>query len=303
MKWKKLGLVYCPDGSMPWALHSALTPTPTIRKNGLIRVFAGFRDERGVSRIGAVDLDPENPTRVLHVSRTPVLDIGQAGAFDDNGVIMGDVIEDGEGLLMFFIGFQLVANVKFLAFTGAARSVDGGDTFHRVSNAPVLDRCDRGLYFHAIHSVMRDGDQLRAWCGTGNAWQDIGGKPFPAYGVSEVHGGVDGFSRTPRVCIEPVGNEYRIGRPRVYRTEGLWRMFYTVGTRQGSYLPGYAESRDGVTWARRDEEVGLSLSPSGWDSTALSYPALLTVGRKTWVFYNGNEMGKTGFGVAELEQW
>jgi hypothetical protein len=233
-----------------------------------------------------------------------VLDVGGPGTFDDNGVILGDVLPDGAGLLMFYVGFQLVDKVKFLAFTGAARSHDGGDTFVRVSQAPVLDRCDAGLYFHAIHSVIRDGERLRAWCGTGRAWQDIGGKPYPAYGVTSVNGTMaDGFSRNPVACIVPRGDEYRIGRPRVYYLDGRWRMFYTVGTRKGTYLPGYAESPDGLAWDRRDGEVGIGLSDLGWDSQALSYLSLLQVNGRTFAFYNGNEMGKTGFGVAELEAW
>jgi hypothetical protein len=99
------------------------------------------------------------------------------------------------------------------------------------------------------------------------------------------------------------GDEYRIGRPRVYKHGAKYRMFYTVGTLRGTYLPGYAESDDGVTWRRRDEEVGISLSDSGWDSLALSYPALLEAQGRTYMFYNGNRMGQTGFGVAVLERW
>jgi hypothetical protein len=78
-------------------------------------------------------------------------------------------------------------------------------------------------------------------------------------------------------------------------------MFYTKGTLEGQYTPGYAESTDGLHWFRKDESVGIGLSCEGWDSTALSYPSLLRYKDKTYMFYNGNEMGKTGFGYAELK--
>jgi hypothetical protein len=43
----------------------------------------------------------------------------------------------------------------------------------------------------------------------------------------------------------------------------------------------------------------LALSGDGWDSRHLSYPAVLPLQGKLLVFYNGNEMGRDGFGVAE----
>ena len=94
--------------------------------------------------------------------------------------------------------------------------------------------------------------------------------------------------------------QYRIGRPRVDKVEGMYRMFYTKGDIQGNYLPGYAESEDGVNWVRKDSNSGILLANSGWDSRTLCYPALITYKEKTYMFYNGNDMGKDGFGYAVL---
>ena len=78
VKWIKKGRVWGPDGSKPWARHSALQPTALVEEDR-IRVFAGVRDDDGISRIIAVDVDPGDPSRVLGVSENPVLDIGEAG--------------------------------------------------------------------------------------------------------------------------------------------------------------------------------------------------------------------------------
>src|ERR1700722_10031135 len=121
--WRKMGLIYAPDGRTSWAAHSALTPTPVLLDE-VIRIFVGFRDRDGVSRIGFVDVDAGNPACIVGVSITPVLDVGGPGAFDDNGVILGDIIQDGDQWRMYYVGFQLVAGVKFLAFTGLAVSHD-----------------------------------------------------------------------------------------------------------------------------------------------------------------------------------
>src|SRR5262245_47169221 len=136
MKWKKIGLVFNQSqdtSNETWQANSALTPTPHLLDDETIRVFTGFRDKEGVSRIGYVDLDALNPTRVKAISRHPVLDVGRAGSFDDNGVILGDVVSHNNKLRMYYIGFQLVKRAKFLAFTGVAESSDNGESFHRIS--------------------------------------------------------------------------------------------------------------------------------------------------------------------------
>lgn len=304
MKWEKLGLVYCPTGAHGWDRHSALTPTPLLLDEETIRVYAGFRDDAGVSRIGFVDVDARDPRRVRRVSARPALDVGPPGCFDDNGIILGDVVARDGALWMYYVGFQLVAKAKFLAYTGLAISTDGGEHFERASLVPVVDRADSALFIRAIHSVMHDGGEWRAWLGAGSAWCDIGGQPFPSYSVQAMRS-PDGvrFTDDGPPVFEFRGDEYRIGRPRVYRIGGKYRMFFTVGTVRGTYLAGYAESDDGRSWRRDDDALGIAVSESGWDSLALSYPALIEAGGATYMFYNGNQMGRTGFGVAALERW
>ena len=300
MKWIKKGLIYAPDKRMNWATHSALTPTPFLLNEETIRVYAGFRDAKGVSRIGFVDLDANDPLKVVAVSASPVVDIGKDGAFDDNGVILGDVIRHNDQVFMYYVGFQLVEKVRFLAFTGLAISDDGGDSFKKYSLAPVMDRSDEGLYFRAIHSVIVENGIWRCWYGVGSDWADINHGKFPQYKTYYIES-VDGvnFDREGLLCIDFHNDEYRIGRPRVQKVDGKYEMYYTIGTLRGTYLPGFAESLDGIHWMRKDLEVGISPSPSGWDSKALSYTAPVKYKNKEYLFYNGNDMGKTGFGYAE----
>ena len=301
MHWIKQGFIYGPDGTLPWARHTVLTPTPLLVDEQTIRVYAGFRDDKGVSRIGYVDLDAQDPQRVKDVSQEPVLDVGRAGAFDDNGVILGDLIRVGSEIRMYYVGFQLVSQVKFLAFTGLAVSRDGGETFQRHSEAPVLDRSNKGLYIRAIHSIIQENDKFRIWYACGNGWENIAGTSYPQYHIRyiESSNGID-FDGEGQLCIDVEGSEYRIGRPRVYRHQDRYVMHYTRGTIQGDYLAGYAESSDGIHWERKDDELGIGLSSIGWDSRHLCYPAVLSCSGKTYMFYNGNDMGKDGFGFAVL---
>jgi hypothetical protein len=301
-EWTKKGLVFetARQGVGGWMLHSALTPTPYRIDDELIRVYAGFRDADGVSRIGYVDVRADDPATIVRVSAEPVLDVGRAGCFDDNGMILGDLVDAPGGLHMFYVGFQRVARAKFLAFSGLAVSRDGGNSFQRTQETPILDRAPGRSTIGAVHSAMYENGRWRLWYAVGDDWESIGGQPFPRYHIR--HAQTDDLAAMPRedrVCLRPQGSEYRIGRPRVYRFGGRYVMVFTRGNVTGEYFPGMAVSDDGIAWERCDERLGIALSASGWDSRTLCYPALIRQRDKLLMFYNGNDMGVDGFGVAE----
>ncbi|RDI97999.1 hypothetical protein DVT68_12985 [Dyella solisilvae] len=300
--WSKKGLVFetARQGVGGWMAHSALTPTPYRLDEERIRVYAGFRDREGVSRIGYVDVRADDPTAVLGVSAEPVLELGRGGCFDDNGMILGDVIEVAGDVYLFYVGFQHVARAKFLAFTGLAVSRDRGASFQRVQDTPILDRAPGRSTIGAVHSVQREGDHWRLWYAVGDDWEFIDGRPFPRYHIRHVK--TDNLAVMPRadqVCLRPQGSEYRIGRPRVYRRDDGYVMYFTRGNLNGEYFPGVATSGDGIHWIRHDESLGMALSSCGWDSRTICYPALIGQGGRLLMFYNGNDMGVDGFGVAE----
>jgi len=302
--WTKKGLVFetARQGVGGWMRHSALTPTPYRIDDELIRVYAGFRDADGVSRIGYVDVRADDPATVVRVSAEPVLDIGRPGCFDDNGMILGDLVDAPGGLHLFYVGFQRVARAKFLAFSGLAISRDGGNSFQRTQETPILDRAPGRSTIGAVHSAIYENGRWRLWYAVGDDWETIGGQPFPRYHIR--HAQTPDLAAIPRadqVCLRPQGSEYRIGRPRVYRFDGRYVMYFTRGNRTGEYFPGVAFSDDGIAWQRHDETLGIALSASGWDSRTLCYPALIRRRDKLLMFYNGNDMGVDGFGVAEAQ--
>jgi len=303
MKWNKKGVIYCPRGEKDWALHSAITPTPILLNDEVIRIYAGFRDKEGISRIGFVDVKAENPSEVIGVSEEPVLDTGVPGSFDDNGMILGDVVRHGDRIYMYYVGFQLVKRAKFLAFTGLAISEDNGNTFKKHGKVPVLDRTDNALYIRAVHSVIIENGVFRVWHSISDKWQYIDGKPYPSYNIwyIESEDGIN-FSDKAVLCVDTQGTEYRIGRPRVYKTEKGYQMFYTRDHLERNYIAGYAESKDGISWVRKDDLLCLNKSKDGWDSQMCCYPALLNYKDRTYLFYNGNNYGETGVGYAILEK-
>lgn len=304
MIWEKKGLIYSPPGDRSWKDNSALTPTAIQLNESVIRIYASFRDSEGVGRIGFVDVSSSNPEEILGVSPEPVLDVGMPGMFDDNGVILGDVIKVNESLYMYYVGFQLVSKVKFLAYSGLAISEDGGNTFKRFSCSPVMDRSDEAKYIRAIHSILHEDGKFKCWYATGNGWESIGGSVYPQYDINyaESDDGVNFPIGEKIIENDRTNGEYRIGRPRVFRLDGMYVMNFTYGTIDGRYIAGQALSKDGVTWVRDDSKLGIGLSSEGWDSKHLCYPSVVkTAQGRVFMFYNGNDMGFQGFGYAELK--
>ncbi len=303
MKWRKMGLIYGPKGDSTWARNSALQPTPLLVGDKVIRVFVGLRDDAGVSRVGFVDLDAADPSKVLRVTETPVLDVGLAGTFDENGVVPCAVVSRDNQLYLYYAGYQLGHKVKFCAYGGLAISDNRGETFTRYSKVPISDRTNTELYFRVAHSVMEDEGRWKIWYGAGDAYTQQDGKQLPNYNIRYVES-KDGihFNGEGRVVLDMSRpEEHRLGRPYVIKEDGKFKMFYAVGTTDKLFRLGYAESADGINWDRLDEELGIDVSESGWDSQMISYPSIIKYHGVTYLFYNGNEYGRDGFGYAVLE--
>lgn len=300
MKWRNLGLAFSPAGRVDWAAHSALQPTPLILEDR-IRVYAGFRDAFGVSRVGYVDLDRRDPLRVLGWSRRPVLDIGAPGCFDENGVVPCAVVRHGDALRLYYAGYQLGVKVRFMVFGGLALSRDGGESFQRRGGVPLTDRTDDARCFRVIHSLAFDDGVWRTWCGAGSTFRNSGdGRSLPEYNVRYMES-PDGvaFPSLSETALDVQGVEYRVGRPYVARCDDGWIMHYGYSTADAPYRLGFAVSPDGRRWTRRDD--AMELPSADWDAGMSAYPATVTVEGRTWLFYNGDDYGREGFGVALLE--
>ncbi len=301
MKWEKKGLIFCPDGSCTWMNNSVLTPEPFLLDDETIRVYASFRDKDGIGRIGFLDLSAQNPSQIINISKEPVLDIGLPGCFDDNGVLLGHVLKVNNEIRMYYVGFQLAEKVKFLAFSGLAISTDNGNSFTKIKKTPVLDRTDEGIFGRCIHTVIQDGGMFKIWYTVIHDWTYINDMPYPSYYIKylESKDGIN-FDNEGKTCITCGPSEYRIGRPKVRKLQNHYEMLYTFDTLDKEYKTGYAESENGIDWKRQNELTVLETSPNGFDSKMACYPVVMQTKYATYMFYDGNDMGKTGFGYAKL---
>jgi predicted GH43/DUF377 family glycosyl hydrolase len=305
MEWQKKGRIYVPDGSMWWAKKYAFPPTPHFLNDEVLRLYVAFCDENTVGRIGYVDVLAANPSEIVKVSTEPVLDTGTPGAFDENGILPTSIVPvDGE-LYLYYVGYQLGMKVRYYQFEGLAISKDGGETFQRRLKVPVTDRSDAEMLNRTSAFVRRRNGVFEMWYVGGSEWTTVGDKALPTYNIRYLTSD-DGINWGPegKVCIDYKNDdEHAFGKPFILEDGNLQRMFYSVRTRSKGYRLGYAESTDGLSWERKDDEVGIDVSATGWDSEMIAYSSIVRHQDKVYMFYNGNNLGASGFGYAELISW
>ncbi len=303
MKWIKKGLIYTASGKVPWSQNYASIPTVGLIDEEKIRVyFWSVAGEIMDGRIGYVDLDINDPKRILRISKEPVLDIGEPGTFDDCGVMPCSVIPIEGKLYLYYIGVQRCEKVPYLYFAGLAISEDGGEHFDRCSKTPILERTDREPCIRSAMTIVVEESRFKGWYVSANTWITVKGKPYPEYVVrcAESCDGVH-WESNGNVAIGLQDDEFGIGRPWVVREKDSYKMWYSIRSKIQPYRMGYAESSNGRDWIRKDDEVGIERSDSGWDSEMICYPCVVDVKGKRYMFHNGNSHGASGFGYAVLD--
>ena len=258
MKIKKLGFVYKPDGSVTaWNSH-CMAPSPIKYSDEVIRVFMGGWSESGISSIYYLDIDIANPLNVLGISQRAILGSGRDGCFDENGVFPGHAFDIGNGLIyLYYTGFQLGHKIRHYNFGGLAISEDGGDTFKRYSEAPVMDRADEGLFVRAGQSIERsDEGGFHMLYSAGSSWHMCNGEMRPVYDIyyQATRDGIAIEKHGDRILSCDLSIEHGLGRPQIIKLGEYFYAFYTRRIiKDMKYYIGAARSKDCRMWNRVDD--------------------------------------------------
>ncbi len=298
--WQLLGLIDCGLGAPAWRASHAFLPTPLILSDDTIRVYAAFLDAGKVGRVGYVDLSARDPLTVTGISPEPVLDIGAPGCFDDHGVTPMTAVRVGGEVRLYYTGWQMSSTIRYYLLAGLAVSSDGGQSFSRLKRTPLLERSDAELTVRTAPHVMFSRGKWRMWYIAGSSTIVVDGKQVPTYAMRYLES-ADGLAwgDTGRLILSPSGeDEYGFGRPYVLETPDGYGMWYSVRTRSRGYRFGYAVSADGIHWTRRDASDKAGPPAADWDSDAQAFAAVVDCASGRYLFYNGNDFGRAGFGVA-----
>jgi predicted GH43/DUF377 family glycosyl hydrolase len=297
MKWIKKGLIFEPPKNLGWMVSHAANPVAEHLGGDLYRVYFSGRDERNRASIGFVEFDIIHPEKIINISSKPVVSPGAIGTFDDSGTSMGCIVRHGDTRYLYYLGWNLGITVPWRNSIGLLTS-EGNSPFTRFSNAPVLDRSGVDPFSISYPWVLKEDNKWRMWYGSNLKWGSMQEDMAHLLKYAESSDGIRWFP-TGEISLDFKGdNEYAMSKPCVVKERGVYKMWYSY--RGESYRIGYAESKDGLQWERKDEEAGIDVSETGWDSEMICYPHVFEHNGEKYMLYNGNSYGKSGIGLAVL---
>ncbi len=301
MTWVKSGCVFASNNEFPWMVSHAANPFAVALGQNRFKVYFTSRDEKNRSHISAGVFRLQNDKMtMIELFDEPVLVPGELGLFDDSGVAMGYLMIEGDTQFLFYLGWNLKVTVPWLNTIGLAKSIDGGKSFQKVSKAPMMDRAHEDPFSISYPSIMKEGEKYRMWYGSNMNWGKTQDEMNHVIKYAESQNLKD-WDRSNSISLDlEHEGEYALSKPFVLKRNGLYEMWYSYrrGPYGDTYRIGYATSPDGDKWVRKDSEVGINVSQSGWDSEMIEYPFIFEFDSKLIMLYNGNSYGGTGFGMA-----
>lgn len=316
MKWRKLGKIFNPTEHKLSnnCVEFAQSPQALVFDD-FVRVYFSTRerDQTGkfLSHISFVEFDKKFG-KVLNISTNTVIPLGKPGCFDEHGIFPLNILQDKERVLGYISGWSRRVSVSVETAIGLAISYDGGLTFNRIGDGPILSASPDEPFLVGDPFVHKYGGMYHMWYIYGTCWikQSIMDTPDRVYkiGHAESPDGIE-WKRTGRQLIEDKLNSNECqALPTVIDFNDKYHMFFcyrqALGFRKNrdhAYRIGYAVSDDLVNWVRNDANVGIDVSPGEWDSDMLCYPHVFRCEGNIYMLYNGNEFGRFGFGLAVLE--
>jgi predicted GH43/DUF377 family glycosyl hydrolase len=319
-RWKKLGKVFDPQDlkTGSWMHEFAQSPSTLIGEDH-VRVYFCSRPAPGpdgqyLSYISFIDLERDNLLNIRRVCEQPVLSLGKYGTFDEFGTYPVSVIRDRGEIRAYYAGWTRCESVPFNAAIGLATSRDGGETFRRLGDGPVLSYSPDEPFLLGSPRIRKFGERWHLWYVAGKEWLRTDGKPEPVYKIRSASSddGVNWLKHGKDLIADKLGPHECQACPDVSYRNGQYHMFFSYRdirnykSREGGYRIGYASSPDMIDWKRNDDLVDIGLSETGWDSEMVNYPHVFEVDGATYMLYQGNGMGRAGFGLAVLdssEEW
>jgi len=305
MKWKKLGIIFNVNKNYDWMYSYSSVPFGENIEDDLFKIYFSSRNKDNESSIGYIVIDINNPQKILEISEEPVLSKGVLGTFDDSGTMGCCIINKDEKKYMYYLGWNLGVTVPFRNSIGLAISYDNGKTYKKAYSGPIIDRTKYEPHFTASNCVIKDNGIYKIWYLSCTEWKNENDMIIHKYHIkyAESDDGIN-WKRDGVVAIDYKDEyEYAISVPRVIKEKNIYKMWFSSrGTKEiPTYRIRYAESKDGINWIRKDDKVGIDVSKEGWDSEMICYPFIFDHKEKRYMLYNGNNYGKTGFGLAVME--
>lgn len=317
MKWLKHGKIFDPtEHILPNGCIEFAQSPQTLIFDDFVRIYFSTRtidaSNKYVSHIAFVDLS-KNLKNIIKVSNEPVIPLGGLGCFDEHGIFPINIIRHNGSIYGYTCGWNRRVSVAVDTAIGLTISHDDGLTFHRIGDGPVLST--------SLHEPCLVGDgfvkvidsTFHMWYIFGIGWRTYTAKQEPdrIYKIGHATS-LDGINwekeEARQIISDRLGSNESQALPSVVKINDRYHMFFCYresydfrNTKGRGYRIGHAWSDDISVWTRDDDALPVDGTPGEWDSDMQCYPHVFECNGKVYLLYNGNEFGRWGFGLAELQ--
>jgi len=304
MKWIKKGLIFtCEFYNTGYAQDAFID----ILDEKTWRIYYSTRTKDVVSLPYFIDVEAGNPFNILHVHEKPLFLPGKIGTFDDNGITMTSIVTVGDVKYLYYCGWNRRVSVPYALSIGLVIIKNNGTVFEKIFEGPIMDRSMYNPISVSAPYVIYDENMFKMWYISFTEWKDYNERTEPIFVIKYAtsDNGID-WEISKEICIDSCYEGESHARPWVIKDDGIYKMWFStrgpVGYREKGgqhYMIDYAESFDGKKWERKPKKINLTISESGWDSEMLAYASVIKQNNIYYMLYNGNDFGKSGFGLAE----
>jgi hypothetical protein len=317
MRWQRHGKIFDPtEHRLPAGCTQFAQSPQALVCDDFVRIYFSTRavDTTGkfLSHVAFVDM-PRNLREVIQVAERPVIPLGGLGCFDEHGIFPMNVLRVGDEVWGYTTGWNRRVSVSVDTAIGLAISRDGGSSFERIGDGPVLAQSLHEPCLVGDGFVRQVGDRFHMWYIFGTGWKRhaVDAAPDRTYKIGHAvsDDGIEWRKEEARqIVADRLGPDESQALPTVIRIGERWHMFFCY--RQSfdfrnhpgrGYRIGHAWSDDLSNWSRDDDDPHLVSVPGDWDGDMQCYPHVFECDGRICLLYNGNQFGRHGFGLATLE--
>lgn len=317
MKWQKLGKIFDPAKFTLANGCTSFSQSPqAVVFDEFVRIYfstRSFDSSNGqyLSHIAYVDFTKDFRD-IISVSNHTVIELGKLGCFDEHGIFPMNVLRVGDVIYGYTSGVNRRISVPADGAIGLALSRDGGSTFQRIGDGPVLSASLREPCIVVDPFVKIYDSIFHMWYVFGLGWRkyssDASLGRIYKIGHATSRDGINWEKEEARQILDNrLGDDECQALPTVIEISGRNHMFFCYRqasdfrkNKERSYRIGHAYSDDLNNWIRDDASMALEVTENDWDSDMLCYPHVFECDRKIYMLYNGNDFGRFGFGLAVL---
>ena len=300
INFKKKGLILTPS-DISWVKTHLWVPTAYKLDNNKIIVFFAGRNEQNESDIGyfVYDIDLK---KVIKISKKPILKRGELGSFDDSAVIPSHIIKIGKKYFMYYVGWTRGYKVPFFSSIGLAISKNIFGPYKKFGKAEIIGRSDEDPFFVASCFVEKHKKSFEMYYTSNLSWKKKKNIAMPYYLIKKCTS-TDGLNwkfNKSKIIDFKSKQEIAITRPWIIKYKNQKIMFFSC--KKKYYKIHQASENKKKNWVRTSNNSLSDHSSHKFDNKSQEYCSIIKMKESYYMFYNGNDYGKEGVGLAIFDE-